>query len=289
VSVSEIFKTDSDAPFLTRANVSGFADPKYNKYSQRLAKLRAIKKYMYRMDVLERNLAYVEVTEIFVRVNSLGAKLRSSDLALAQITAKWRGSLATFQAFQNKCEALGYELDLGLHLKNMIAFATGQSRFLTVGKLGLQALQEAWQSACAGMEFAINFAKSNAGIVSPALLSSPFILIALGYYCHRRDYKIAPDEEKLLRYWLLVANAKGRFSRGSSETILDQDLAIVRDGGSASELIERLRQQAGRLDFAPEELEGRNVRSAVFKTMFLAFKEAGAKDWSSNLALAIDH
>ena len=30
------------------------------------------------------------VTEIFVRVNSLGAKLRSSDLALAQITANRR-------------------------------------------------------------------------------------------------------------------------------------------------------------------------------------------------------
>ena len=45
------------------------------------------------MDILERALSYDEVTEIFVRVNSLGAKLRSSDLALAQITAKWRGAL----------------------------------------------------------------------------------------------------------------------------------------------------------------------------------------------------
>ena len=52
------------------------------------------------MDVLEWALSYDEVTEIFVRLNSLGAKLRSSDLALAQITAKWRGALKTFQAFQ---------------------------------------------------------------------------------------------------------------------------------------------------------------------------------------------
>lgn len=289
VRVSDVFKTDNDEPFLTRANVEGFKDPKYKKYSQRLAQLRGIKKYVYRMDVLERKLTYDEVTEIFVRVNSLGAKLRSSDLALAQITAKWRGSLATFQEFQNKCADLGFDLDLGLHLKNMIAFSTGQSRFLTVGKLSVSTLQDGWKNACAGMEFAINFAKSNAGIVSPVLLSSPFILIALGYYGHMRGYKITPDEAALLRYWLLVANAKGRFSRGSSETILDQDLAISRDGGSVNDLIERLRQQAGRLDITPEELEGRNVRSALFKTMFLAFKEAGAKDWTSNLAIAVDH
>jgi hypothetical protein len=74
-----VFKTDNDAPFLKRAGISGFDDPRYEKYSQRLARLRGIRKYVYRMDVLERTLSYDEVTEIFVRVNSLGAKLRSSD------------------------------------------------------------------------------------------------------------------------------------------------------------------------------------------------------------------
>jgi hypothetical protein len=49
------------------------------------------------------------------------------------------------------------------------------------------------------------------------------------------------------------------------------------------------RQQVGRLDIAPEELEGRNQRSALFKTMFLAFRTAGAKDWRSQVAIALDH
>jgi hypothetical protein len=63
---------------------------------------------------------------------------------------------------------------------------------------------------------------------------------------------------------VLVANAKGRFSRGSSETLLDQDLASLRDGGGVPELVGRLRLQVGRLDITPEELEGRNQRSALF-------------------------
>lgn len=79
--VSEVFKTDEDAPFLERAGIEKVSDPRYRMYSQRLARLRGIRKYIYRMDVLERRLSYDEVTEIFVRVNSLGAKLRSSDLA----------------------------------------------------------------------------------------------------------------------------------------------------------------------------------------------------------------
>jgi hypothetical protein len=289
VNVSEVFATMEDAPFLQRAGIDTFADPRYSKYSQRLAKLRGIKKYTYRMDVLDRSLSYDEVTEIFVRVNSLGSKLRSSDLALAQITAKWRNSLRTFQDFQNKCGHAGFPLELGIHLKNLIAFATGQSRFKTVGRLGEEELKAAWVNCCKGMEFAMNFLKSNTGIDSPALMSSPFLMVTLAYYGHEREYQFAPSESELLAFWALLANAKGRYSRGSSETILDQDLAIVKQGGGAAELEARLLQQVGRFTIEPEELEGRNQRSALFKTMFLAFRHAGATDWRSNLKIALDH
>ncbi len=289
VKATDVFKSDSDRPFLRRAGITDLDDPRSEKYSQRLARLRGIRKYVYRMDVLERTLSYDEVTEIFVRVNSLGAKLRSSDLALAQITAKWRGALKTFQGFQEQCAKVGFDVDLGIHLKNLVAFATGQSRFLTVGNLSIEKLQQAWKECVPGMEFALNFLKSNAGIDSPALLSSPFLLVTLGFYGDRRKYRIGPSEAQRLRHWVLGANAKGRYSRGSSETLLDQDLGTLRQGGGADELIDRLRLQVGRLDVSPEELEGRNQRSALFKTMFLAFRAAGARDWQSNLAIALGH
>jgi len=131
--------------------------------------------------------------------------------------------------------------------------------------------------------------KNNGHIDSPALLSSPFLLVTLAYFGQKRDYQLTPEDAQRMRFWILVANAKGRYSRGSSESLLDQDLATLKQGGGAPELIERLRQQMGRLDVAPEELEGRNQRSSLFKTMFLAFRESGAKDWRSNLLIALDH
>lgn len=289
VKVTEVFKADSDAPFLRRAGVNSFDDPRYEKYSQRLARLRGIRKYTYRMDVLERKLSYDEVTEIFVRVNSLGAKLRSSDLALAQITAKWRNSLKNFLSFQEKCAKDGFDVDLGLHLRNLVAFATNQCRFLTVGGLSVDVLQKAWKEACPGMEFAINFLKSNVGIDSSELLSSHFILISLAKYGHCRNYILTPQQSDRLRFWLLLANAKGHYSRGSSETILNQDLSMIKEGYAADDLVNRLKLQVGRLDITPEELEGRNQRSALFKTMFLAFRAEGARDWQSNLAISLAH
>jgi len=289
VKVTDVFKSESDRPFLKRAGITDLDDERSEIYSQRLARLRGICNYVYRMDILERTLSYDEVTEIFVRVNSLGAKLRSSDLALAQITARWHGALKIFQDFEKQCAAAGFDLDLGLHLKNMVAFATGQSRFLTVGSLPSERLKEAWNECVPGMEFALNFIKSNAGIDSPTLLSSPFLLVTLAYYGHKRNYQIGEEESRRLRHWVLVANAKGRYSRGSSETLLDQDLLTLRTNGGADELIDRLRLQVGRLDVAPQELEGRNQRSALFKTMFLAFRAAGAQDWRSNLTISLSH
>ncbi len=289
VKVSDVFKTDSDSGFLKRVGIKEFDDPRVDLYSKRLAKLRGIKNYIYRMDILERELSYEEVTEIFVRVNSLGAKLRSSDLALAQITAKWKGALATFQKLQDDCEKLDFDIDIGLLIKNLVVFATGQSRFLTVNRLSVGTLKSAWEESVKGMKFAVDFLRSNVKIESPALLSSTFILISLARLGQRKEYEFSSVEQADLRRWVLLANAKGRYSRGSSETLLDQDIKSIDDGHGIAALLERLRVQVGSLEFEAGELEGRNQRSAIFKTMFLAFRAAGAKDWRSNVEISLRH
>ena len=67
----------------------------------------------------------------------------------------------------------------------------------------------------------------------------------------KRKVILLQSSGKLLRYWVLAANAKGRFSHGSSETLLDQDIASIRDGGTIQDLIDRLRSQVGRLEISP--------------------------------------
>lgn len=289
VSVTEVMKDPSDVSFLEKAGVTDLKDPNYQKFTTRLKNLRSIKDYVYRMDVLEDSLSYEEVTEIFVRVNSLGAKLRSSDLALAQITARWPGSLAKFREFQAECEKLGFEMDLGTHLRMLIALLTNQSKFKTAGSLSREQLESGWKRAKRAMLFAINFTQANAGINSPTLLSSPFALIALGYWADVRNFEPTQPESQGIRRWLLIANAKGRWSRGSSESLLDQDIATIRDGGGHQQLLDRLTLQVGRLDIQAIDLEGRTSRSSLFKTMFLAFAEDGAMDWNTNLAISVKH
>lgn len=288
VRVTDVF-SKSDGELLRSTGVTGFDDPKYERYTARLKAVRAIADYEYRMDVLERSKNYEEVTEIFVRVNSLGAKLRSSDLALAQITAKWKGSLGIFRDYQESVDKRGFDLDLGIILRCLVALATNQPKFQSVNSIGLQDLQDGWVRTKKALDFALNFAQTNLGVDSPIVLSSPLLLITLAYWADASSFKIDAPNADAFRRWFLVANAKGRYSRGSSETLLGEDLVIVRNGGQGDELIGRLTQQVGRLGFTVEEISGRTSRSGAFKAMFLAFRQDKARDWETQLEISPKH
>ena len=287
VSVTEVFKSTSNREILKKAGVENFDDPRYDKYDQRLTTLRNIPKtYKYRLDILDSSLSYEEVTEIFVRVNSLGAKLRGSDLALAQITAKWRDSLKIFENLQKEFSERGFDADIGIYVRALVCFATRQSQFHSVHTLEEGVLQEGWRKAKEGLEYAINYLKDNIGIDSTVLLSSPYLIIALAAYGFQNDFKLPLDQEKELRRWTLVANAKGRYSRGSSESLLDQDLAAIFRGNGVKGMLDNLKQQFGRLEIEPEDLVGRTQRSGIFKTMFFVFKQDEAHDWHTGLVIA---
>jgi hypothetical protein len=288
VNVSDIFKLP-DSDILKSSGLSGWDDPRYQRYADRLKAVRAIADYQYRMDILERTKSYEEVTEIFVRVNSLGAKLKGSDLALAQITARWRGSLEIFRAYQKEVNGLGFQLELGIIVRTLVSITTNQSKFAVINGIKLDQLQEGWERTRIAFTHALNYAKNNLDIDSQKLLSSPLVLITTAYWADKLNYQVSNEESQAFRSWFLSANAKGRYSRGSSESVLDQDLATLRDGGDAAALSQRLSQQFGRLAFSPEDLVGRNSRSGAFKTMFLAFRAAEARDWKTSLKIGANH
>src|SRR5207245_7539474 len=143
--------------------------------------------YQYVMHVLDKKLSYEEVAEIFVRVNSLGIKLRGSDLALAQITSRWQGSLKLFEEFQEECEDNLFALDLGLFVRALVVFATGRGEFKTVPTIPPSRLKNGWEKAKKGIRFSINFLRANAGIEDESLLSSPMLIVVVGYFASRQS------------------------------------------------------------------------------------------------------
>lgn len=289
VSVSEVFRTASDTEILKKVGITSLDDPRLDRYGARLKKLRAIKDYQYVVHVLERAMSYEEVTEIFVRVNSLGAKLKSSDLALAQISSRWPNLLKELETFQEECEQNWFTIELGHLVRAMVVFATQQCLFRSVASTPVEKLEGGWKQAQEGLRFAINFLRTNAGIEDETLLSSPMFIHVLAAVSRIKDNKLTADEQKHLLHWLLVANARGRYSRGSTESLLNEDLAILFKTGDIGALMEPVKRQFGRLFIEPGDLAGRGVNSPLFSLAYLALKAAGAKDWYSGLGLSLTH
>lgn len=289
VSVTEVMKSSNDTQFLKKAGITGLDDPRYERYTTRLTALRGIRKYLYNVQILGRDLSYEEVTEVFVRVNSLGAKLRSSDLALAQITARWRGALKEFEDYSEFLRNEQFPLAIGTLVKGLVVHATGQNLFRSVHTLSLGQLQEGWTRAKRGIQWAINFLRSNNDVASPALLSSPYFILLLGFAAESQNFRPSQEYLAKLSFWFRVANARGRYSRGASETLLDQDLNVIKRGEKIDDLIHLLYQQFGRLHFEVSELRGRTSQSPLFRSLFIACKQQQATDWNSGIGIAINN
>ncbi len=286
VNVSKVFASDSDAPFLEKAGIESFKDPRFDRYAKRLARLRGIRHYSYTVYTLERTYTYEEVAEIFVRVNSLGVKLRAADLAMAQISARWRGCLPLFEAFQEELEDDNWSVDTGFLLRGAVIFATGQCRFKTAGGIPVDRLQASWKQAQAGLRFACNFLKTRAGMEEETVLSSPLILLPVMAYSQLKQERLSEAEQKALIHWAYVANMKAWYSN-SSETTLDEDLNILFKGGQPSDLTKRITNDTGRLDVRPADFVGRGQRNALFPTSFLALRSRGAKDWYTGVGISL--
>lgn len=282
VSVKDIFRIGNNTEFLKRAGITSFDDPNYEKFSKRLDRVRDIQKYEFHLVTLDRHLSYEEVTEIFVRVNSLGTKLRGSDLALAQITAKWRGALKLFEDFQNECESKGWNVSIGLIVRTLIAIITDQAKFKTVSSISKAKFENSWDDTKRAINFALDFLRNNVGVEGLSNLTSPYFIITLAYMFNKKTYAILPEEDKKLIKWLIIASAKGHYSRGSVETILNQDLKCT----GADELLTNLKLQVINLDITEEEIKGKSVNSGYFRTMFMAMRHFGAQDWDTKLTIS---
>lgn len=290
VSVSDIFKKDA-SEILQKTGITSFDDPRFKKYSERLEKIRKIKDYSYHVEILPASMSYEEVTEIFVRVNSLGIKLRGTDLAMAQITSKWKGFMDKVEDFAKEFENdEDYIVETGLPVRLMTIFATKQSKFKTIGRVSRERLEEAWEKAEEGLRFAVNFLRENAGIDNLSYLSSPFLIIPIAVYWVQKDGEsLTPEEQKRLLRWMYYAHMRGHYSMGSSEGILDADLGILFNKKGLDVLINQLQLHVKKFGVDYDDLFMRSTRSPFFSMLYFIFRSNGVKDWWSGLKLSDKH
>lgn len=264
-------------------------DPHYQKYLDRLNKLYNKLEYKYPVHILDKSISYAEVADIFVRINSQGSKLRKSDLALAQVTSRWGGSMELFSTLSEECGKKGHDLDEGFLIKCLMSVSTGQSRFKNISNTPIKQIQDSWEKTRMSLQFVIDFLKNNAGVETADLVPVKFLIIPLVCIAAKHDCRFPPALERMAVRWFYAALMWGRYSKGSTETILDEDLGLINEYEHPIEhMMEKIRLQSGRLEVKGEDLAGSTVKGPFYSMMYILARNANAKDWYSGAVISAE-
>lgn len=291
VAVEKVYRNEvQDLQVLRLIEKSGgpkLDSAKANEYLDRLRRLRAIADYKFPIEIF-RNDNYETVTELFVRINSGGTRLRGAELALAQLALKLPGFIVS--KFEETLEVYGdagYDLDTRFLTRALIVIGTGQSRFRYLNEFltrSQSALIKSWKRTKLALDSAINFSRENARFDTSAWLPTQMALLPIAAYFDKHD-KLTPNVEEELLRWFYLAFARGRYSK-SSETALDEDLKAVQMPSPTKQLVKNVLGGGHNDRVSVDELEEAGTRSSLFGLTYAAARASGAKDWFNGVAVA---
>lgn len=254
----------------------------------RLHRLRTIADYSYWIEIVD-DLPYEEVADIFVRLNSRGMTLKSVDLALATLSARWRGVIAKLDDEAGKWSSVGYPIvSVGFLARCLAALATDTGGFKGFVSSSATELEMAWQRTQRGVEHLVHLLKNTGGISTSELLPSENALVPLvAHLGLRPDEALSEEHADALLYWLFGAFIQGRYS-GSAATVLAQDLAAIRSTAPLEGLFKNLRLFGQKLVVTEASLTGRTERSPYFLLSYLVARGGGARDWWYGVDICTD-
>ncbi|MFF8483557.1 GmrSD restriction endonuclease domain-containing protein [Streptomyces antibioticus] len=284
IKVYDVAGADSDV-FAIHAELKGaglaIADPEIGR---RLSALQKIIQRDFHMEVLH-DFEYEEVADIFVRVNSGGRALKTTDLALATLSARTPGFLGQLEAESARWAERGYgALDVNFLIKALtLSLSTTGKRLASVAKLtaaSKETVDAGWEQVHRGLARVVPLLAEKLLIPSTALVPSlaalhPLIL----FYGRLPDgAEISAEVENGLLYWFMAATARNRYG-GASDTALTQDIRALDAEDPVAALLSNLGIREGGVSVTASDLAGRNHQSPYLMFCYLAAAHAGATDW----------
>lgn len=263
-------------------------DPTCAVYLERLQGLRRIAEFRFPIEVFKSD-DCEQVTELFVRINSGGTRLRKAELVLAQLTLHLPGVVSNrFEEALGRYEALGFALDARLLVRALVAVGTGQSRFASLGALWKRPQDELatlWDRTRDALDRAIELVRARAHFESADWLPSLNGLVPLVALLDRRPELSREDEVGLLR-WFWLSQLRGRYS-ASAEAVMDEDLRAVASDRPIVQLLSGLLNSASSAAVEPDELDEADWRNPVFPMTYAVACKRGARDWFTGAPLGL--
>ena len=253
----------------------------FENFINSIQKIESIPKQS--MNVFEfREDDYTRITEMYMRINEKGTKLKKAEINLALIVLKFPS------VFHKRLTQLvdnfeNWELDTNFFLRCFVCISTNQAKFEPLKKYLQTARKDDvinnLDRISDNLESTFNFLTSEFGINqdnNEKLIPSNNALVPLMMYLVKNNSKI-PTQKHLedLSRWFFCASHYGRYS-SSPESALSEDLKAIQEDNALEILQSKISRDRG--GNAMRELQGRINNTNKF-ALHYAIRKNNALDW----------
>jgi hypothetical protein len=226
------------------------------------------------------------VVEIFNRVNSGGTKLSKGDLALARICATWPDARHEMRSRLDAWRDAGFAFSLDWLLRNVNAILTGRAEFLYLDEVDERTFRDGLARAERAVNELLNLVSGRLGLDHQRVLGGYAAFPLMARYLDERGFKLSGQAERdKLLYWYVNSFLWGRYA-GSTETVLNADLAALHGEGDPLDLlIGLLRQSRGDLRVTPDDFRAWSRGARFYPLLYLLSRVNEVKDWGTGVPL----
>ena len=259
------------------------------KYIDRIEKLKKIGDRKIPVELFKSD-SYEDATELFIRINSQGTRLRAAELVMAQLALRLPKMIVnTFEKAMEEYEDNGFDLDTRFLTRALIVIGTGQSRFKHLTEFWKKSeveMSKIWKNTNKAVNNTVNFVRHNARFEKSSWLPSLNALIILSAYFNKYP-KIATEVESGLLRWFYLASLRGRYS-GSSETYMDEDLKAIKSDTPLKNLMKNLESMGRSFEVTADEFDDAGLRNPLLPMTYAVARKNHAKDWFTGVELTRD-
>jgi len=258
--------------------------------SKNLTRLRLIKKQQYPIQTVPKSATIDEAIDVFDLVNSKGTKLTDAELVLTHFTGTWSQARRVMKAKIQQLNEVGFELNLDLLTRMMVVTLTHSALFNKNAKLKYENFSEedyknAWSKISKALDYLIPILQQDGLISSTNDMNTNNVLVPMVFYLVNHENKFTGKLKYRFLYWMFQSLIWSRYS-GQTDQRLDKDIHIIDNQSEFIEaMLNEIRDQRGRLDVKPSDLEGRGAGHALYKMLYIITKANKAIDWANGGAI----
>ncbi|MFB6217349.1 MAG: DUF262 domain-containing protein, partial [Candidatus Aenigmatarchaeota archaeon] len=283
VRVTECFKDNVSIFQIAKETTEDDAEvgEKAEEYNRELKKINKITSLQMPKEELGKTADVHQAINLFDKVNSQGTDLGDAELALAHMSAQWPYIRREMKKTQTKMAEEGYDFDLDFYVKCMIAVVTGGMTYEHVYDTDKDTLVESWELVDDVLDYLTSFLENEALIPDSSYINTRAVLIPVIKYLSDNDVRMTREEKDAFLKWLYSAMMWRRYSR-STDSTLEKDLSLLGGPNPVEDLMEEIRDDRGRIEVQPSDLEGRGKSSKHFYNMVrILSRNNNPSDWKT--------